>query len=112
MQGQVALWGVQGCLVGMALETSAGDRRPVLMVLEMHKQLGSMASVWLEVLAEMLERTAERSVASGQCFAADEGHAFVSSFAPNDYGHVDDCILHSDWLSALRQLPVDRSHPP
>ena len=109
MQGQVALWGVQGCLVGMALETSAGDQRPVLMVLEMYKQLGSMASVWLEVLAEMLERTAERSVASGQCFAVDESHAFV---APNDDSRADDCTLHSDWLSALRQLPADQCHPP
>jgi hypothetical protein len=73
MQGQAALWGVQGFLVGMVLETSAGNRLQVSMVLELRKQLASMSPVWLEVLAEMLERTAERSVASGQCFAAGEG---------------------------------------
>ena len=45
MQGQAALWGVQGCPVGMVLETSAGDRQRVSIVSEIHKQLVSMASV-------------------------------------------------------------------
>jgi len=112
MQGQAALWGVQGYLVDMVLEISAGNRRQVPMVLEMHKQLASLAPVWLEALAEMLERTVERSVASGQCFAAGEGSAFVSSFAPDDYSHADDCTFHLDWPSVLGQSPISRSLPP
>jgi len=114
MRGQAALWGVPGYLVGMVLETSAADRRlPVLMVLEMRRQLASMVSVWLVVLAEMLEKIAEKSVASGQCFAADEGRSFVSSFTLDDYDHADYCTLRLGWFGNLRQPPVDRRcHPP
>ena len=47
----------------------------------------------------MLERTAERNVASGQCFAADKGDAFVSSFTFDDYDRADD--VPSIWIGPV-----------
>ena len=103
MHEQVALWVVQGCLGAMELETSVAGRRRVSMALEARKRLPSMASGWLEELAEMLERTAKRSGASGQCFAADEGCflsslslpcSFLPSFTLDDYDRPDDHTLH------------------
>ena len=47
----------------------------------------------------MLERTAERNVASGQCFAADKGDAFVSSFTLDDYDRADD--VPSIWIGSV-----------
>lgn len=47
----------------------------------------------------MLERIAERNVASGQCFAADKGDAFVSSFTLDDYDRADD--VPSIWIRSV-----------
>ena len=48
---------------------------------------------------EMLERTAERNVASGQCFAADKGDAFISSFTFDDYNCAND--VPSIWIGLV-----------
>ena len=53
----------------------------------------------------MLERTAERNVASGQCFAADEGDAFVSSFMLDDYDRADD--VPSIWIGSVNRQSIE-----